>query len=68
MCLLMAFHSSLHVDSVTIPSNITGGQDILSSLSYVKRLVKKKVILLIGKLSFVSIFPESSLGYCKSNL
>lgn len=26
----MAFHSSVHVDSITIPRDITGGQGILS--------------------------------------
>lgn len=46
----MAFHGSVHVGSITIPSDVTGGQDLLNSLSCVKKLMEKKVILLIRKL------------------
>lgn len=37
----MAFHGSVHVGSITIQSDGTGSQDILHSLSYVKKLVEK---------------------------
>lgn len=56
----MAFHGSVLVGSITIQSDATGGQDILNKLSYVKKLVEKKVILLIGKLSFLSVFGKVS--------
>lgn len=61
-----AFHGSVHEGSIKIQSDVTGGQDILSNLSYVKRLVEKKVILLIGKLSY--LYLERSLGYWESSL
>lgn len=57
---LMAFHGSVHEGSIIIPSDVTGGQDILNSLSCVKKLMEKKVILLIGKLSFISVFGKVS--------
>lgn len=44
--------------SITIHSDLTGGQNILNSLSYVKKLMENKVILLIGKLSFISVFEK----------
>lgn len=56
----MAFHGSVHVGSITIQSDATGGQDILNKLSYVKKLMEKKVILLTGKLSFISVFGKVS--------
>lgn len=56
----MAFHGSVHVGSSTIQSDVTGSQDILNNLSYVKKLMEKKVILLIGKLPFISVFGKVS--------
>lgn len=55
---LLAFDGSVHVGSITIHSDLTGGQNILNSLSYVKKLMENKVILLIGKLSFISVFEK----------